>query len=91
MVGGFLYLVAAVPKHYLLGLCLVEPAATTVAQELQRLGEELMVVGHRLVSMGAVSSMPMKRRLPDGSERMSVMLLVAMNDALRGSSSMCVP
>lgn len=46
LVGGFLYLVAAVPEHYLLGLCLVEPAATTVAQELQRLGEELMVVGH---------------------------------------------
>ena len=46
LVGWFLYLVAAVPEHYLLGLCLVEPAATTVAQELQRLGEELMVVGH---------------------------------------------
>lgn len=46
LVGGFLYLVAAVLEHYLLGLCLVEPAATTVAQELQRLGEELMVVGH---------------------------------------------
>ena len=46
MVGGFLYLVAAVPEHYLLGLSLVEPAATTVAQELQRLSEELMVVGH---------------------------------------------
>ena len=46
LVGGFLYLVAAVPEHYLLGLCLVEPAATTVAQELQRLSEELMVVGH---------------------------------------------
>ena len=46
LVGGFLYLVAAVPEHYLLGLCLVEPAASTVAQELQRLGEELTVVGH---------------------------------------------
>ena len=46
MVGGFLYLVAAVPEHYLLGLCLVEPTAAPVAQELQRLGEELTVVGH---------------------------------------------
>lgn len=46
LVGGFLYLVASVPEHYLLGLCLVEPAATTVAQELQCLGEELTVVGH---------------------------------------------
>lgn len=46
LVGRFLHLVAAVPEHYLLGLCLVEPAATTVAQELQRLREELMVVGH---------------------------------------------
>ena len=46
LVGGFLYLVTSVPEHYLLGLCLVEPAATTVAQELQCLGEELTVVGH---------------------------------------------
>ena len=46
LVGWFLYLVAAVPEHYLLGLCLVEPAAATIAEELKRLCEELMVVGH---------------------------------------------
>lgn len=46
LVGGFLYLVAAVPEHYLLGLCLVEPAATTVVQELQCLCEELTMVGY---------------------------------------------
>lgn len=32
LVGGFLHLVAAVSEHYLLGLRLVEPAATSVAQ-----------------------------------------------------------
>lgn len=46
LVGRFLHLVAAVPEHYLLGLRLVEPAAVSVAQELQRLGEELAMVGH---------------------------------------------
>ena len=46
LVGGFLHLVAAVPEHYLLGLRLVEPAAVSVAQQLQRLGEELAMVGH---------------------------------------------
>ena len=41
--------------------------------------------------MGRLKSTQMKRRLPDGSLSTFCMLLVAMNDARRGSSSMAVP